>query len=874
MDVAERRRPLTRIGPAVPRRLLVALGTALSLFTLFVWLCLLYGWEAWGNLSPWLVTDEFERALLSRSVAMTGHAALRTVPHPFDSLYVYLIAPAWWIHDTTRAYGAAKAIGVATMTCVVFPTYGLARMYVPKRWALFAAAGTAMIPAFAYASMLLEEPLAYFWAGLCFYLVAKALVSPRMRWIVPAALACFVAPYVRDQLAVLIPGAAIAAFAFWFTGDGGRRVRRNWKAWHWLGFAALCVGLAALVQYYASHHSDAWSLATSQLKHRMFSYGLWAVGALTIGIGVFPSIAALAALVRPKDEPPSRERRAYVSLLLPMIATFGFYTAVKAAYVSRQGLTFLNERNVVYLSPLLFVGTAIVLARRRVRLWAVLVATAAVLYLVTTTPYKMEYHFFFDAPGLSILQSLNRVFALTPHGAAVLLVVVTLASCAVLASLRYLPGTAAALVAVAAAGFVLGWNAYGEITAARASHEYANSLIRNMPRPLNWIDRAVPRDAKVAYLGQSVDTSDPNGVLQLEFWNRTLQHVWSTDGTAPGPGPNITTQVVSRNGLLRPGQDLKYIVSDYGISLAGHVLARKIHYGGGAPLPWTLYELTPPVRLRQTVEGMYTDGWGKPDTAMNEFSIPGNRPSYLVVGVSRAGGGKTVPATVRLRVGRLQLGYGAPSGANGLQPVLNAQDVLFTRTLHVRRNLDHVFVFRAPKPPFRVETNVTPFSPHDVDPRSGDRRTLGAQLDYRVVPIVPGAQPGRPPDLAGVDPDGWMGSDATYTQWSAPFDQGGYARVTVSRQPWGGPDVPGHVTMTVSTVEYDKHLNLVERRVFSRRAWTVHSKEQRTFLLPTPAPPFRVHVHVTPTFVPHRLDPRVADTRHLGAKILFGFKTL
>ena len=142
-------------APAARSRLRAGLGAALPIVTVFFWLCLLYGSEAWGNVTPWLNSDEYERAALSRAVASTGHEAWRTVPYGFDSLYVYLIAPAWWLHDTTRAYGVAKAIGVVSMTAVVFPTYLLARMIVSRGWALFAAAGSAMIPALAYSSMLL-----------------------------------------------------------------------------------------------------------------------------------------------------------------------------------------------------------------------------------------------------------------------------------------------------------------------------------------------------------------------------------------------------------------------------------------------------------------------------------------------------------------------------------------------------------------------------------------------------------------------------------------------------------------------------------------------------------------------------------------------
>ncbi len=112
----------------------------------------------------------------------------------------------------------AKAIGVVTMASVVFPTYLLARTLVSRRWALFAAAGAATIPALAYSSMLLEEPLAYPWAALCFFLLAKALATRRPAWIVGAALACLVAPWVRGQLAVIIGGAVLATAAFWFVG--------------------------------------------------------------------------------------------------------------------------------------------------------------------------------------------------------------------------------------------------------------------------------------------------------------------------------------------------------------------------------------------------------------------------------------------------------------------------------------------------------------------------------------------------------------------------------------------------------------------------------------------------------------------------------
>jgi hypothetical protein len=713
-------------APAVRSRLRARLDAALPIVTIFFWLCLLYGWEAWGNPTPWLNSDEYERAQLSRAVASTGHEAWRTVPYAFDSLYAYMVAPAWWLHDIGRAYGVAKAIGVASMTAVVFPTYLLARMTVSRGWAMFAAAGAAMIPALAYSSMLLLEPVAYPWAALCFYLVAKALVTRRPAWVAAAVVASLIAPLVRSQLLVLIVGAVAAAAIFWFTGEGGRRLRRNWSRWHWTGFIVLAVCIATVLDLVVAHYSRVWSVATEHYPGHMLTYGLRSAGALTIGVGILPVIAGLAALVSPRGRPHSRERRAFTSLAAAMFVSFGLYAAAKAVYVSTTFfLTEFVERNLIYLAPLLFVGTAVVLDRRRLSLPALFVATVLVLYLVTTTPYHMDIAVFFDAPGLAVLPGLHRAFGLPSAGAKPLLIALTLASTALLLFLRFASPRAAATIAVMTAAFVLSWNAFGEISFARSAHQAASSLLVNMPRPLDWVDRAVPDGAQVYYIGQSTD--DAGDLLQLEFWNRSLQHVWSTDGTAPVPGPTLVPRLVSTDGRLEPAAGAEYVVADPGVTPVGRVLKRKIHRGARGARTWTLVRITPPLRLRQSIEGVYPDGWGKPLTALDQYSRAHAAASTVRVHVFRTGAARRYPATVRMRIGSLAL-------TAALQPTIGR--VLATRTLRVRNDLDHEFVFDAPPPPFRVETSVTPF-PHERDPRIGDPRDVGANIEYTVTPRAP-----------------------------------------------------------------------------------------------------------------------------------------
>ena len=230
-----------------------------------------------------------------------------------------------------------------------------------------------------------------------------------------------------------------------------------------------------------------------------------------------------------------------------------------------------------------------------------------------------------------------------------------------------------------------------------------------------------------------------------------------------------------------------------------------------------------------------------------------------------------MPANVRVRVGTVRLDA-TSFGFNS--PLIDK--VLIVKRLYVKRDLNKQFVIPAPRAPFRTDVKVWPlFSPHDLNPANGDLRDLGAQVSYKFVPRDPPPVPGKPNDVTGIFGDGWISSDATYTQWSTPFEQGGTMNVAISRQSWGGPNIPGHVRVTIGPVGnrfVDGGLVFGMTKATAVRTWTVNSKTDRTLSLPTPPPPFLVKVHIDPTFVPAKLDPRVQDTRRLGAQVQFAFK--
>lgn len=736
---------------ASPPGLLDRVYRAIPLAVAFLWLVVLYGWQTRGHVTPWLFTDELKLAQISRSIEETGHAASRGHPTGFQTLYAYVLAPFWKIHDVATAYAAIKYAGVIIMTSAIFPVYFLARMVVSRGWALFAAVGAVATPALAYAPFLVEEPAAYPWSALCLFLIAKALATRTRWWIVGAGVATLIAPAVRGELAVLIPAYVLAALFLVWTSERGKRFRRTWSTWDWVGAVVLGIGGIILFSAVVGAHSTTWYIATGFYRHRTIVYGLWAAGAFAIGLGLLP-VVALAALARPKGEAWTRELKAIVALTGAAVIAFGLYTATKAAYLSTVFSTTVVERNLIYLTPLVFVATALALAKPGLRWWAVAATGGFVLYVILTTPYNLDLWPYSDALGFSIVQMANRDLAFDDRDVTWLLVVVLIVSVALLAAPRFVRHRRLGLaLGAVAAVLVVSWNLAGEISASNGTNTFSQTLKANFPSPPNWLDKRTGGKPTI-YLGQRI--TDPQGIWLMEFWNRSLRYVWSLDATAPGPGlfpPGFLTPDAGPDGRLTgrsiptgapPGVD--YIVADEGIEVAGKQIVRPtirhvitedqfgfpIHKVVVQQAPWRLLRISRPLRLRSTPIGVEPDGWitappGAPRdapafSAYNQFSTPGNRPGYIRIVVSRAAwNGKDKPGKVRIKVGTLVRG-------KDKQPALGR--VLHTLRWVVHSNKTRVFYVPA-TPPTRVEVTVSPtFSPHDYG--ASDPRRLGAQVSY------------------------------------------------------------------------------------------------------------------------------------------------
>src|SRR5207237_3626070 len=89
---------------------------AAPLLSVFFWLCIVYAVEAWAHATPWVFSDELELTKLARSIAATGHPARRGMPYGLHTLWTYLTAPAWRIHDVQHADHTINYLGAVVMT--------------------------------------------------------------------------------------------------------------------------------------------------------------------------------------------------------------------------------------------------------------------------------------------------------------------------------------------------------------------------------------------------------------------------------------------------------------------------------------------------------------------------------------------------------------------------------------------------------------------------------------------------------------------------------------------------------------------------------------------------------------------------------------
>ncbi|MEI8105413.1 MAG: hypothetical protein WCH31_06195 [Actinomycetes bacterium] len=675
---------------------------AIPVLTIGLCVLVFYGIEAYLRKTPWVFSDEVEWTQISRAIESTGHAARRGDPIYFKTVYVFLLAPFWSIDSTTTAYAAIKYMNVVVMTLAAVPTYLLARMLLTRRTAAVVAVLSVSFPGMAYVTTIIPDPLAYTWCALCTWLIVRALASRRRRDIAIAVVGALGAVLVRqDRLSTISIAFAIAAFGLWLTGPRGRHLRRNWTCSDTLGAVVLGAGAFFLFNRVVLQHVSIWQTSTQHYKDRMIDLGFRAGLSFVIGLGVLPAIGGFTALRLPerRSDPVYRAFAAYAAATIFCMSLF---TAVKAAYLSTVFSTLWEERNLIYLVPIMLIGTGLVFESKRLD-WRVLAgSTALVLYIICFKQFQLSDPYF-EAPGFGIAVVANESFGWTVSDLRIALVIVTGLSLAIVALRRH------RAVAVIAAVVGIAWMLTSEIKMTEGLNSYSTEFVANSPKPLDWVDRAT-HGATTTYLGQAV--LDMNGVWLTEFWNRSIKHVGSLDGTAGGPGPTVTPNILSPDGLMSGLDDSQYVLADNGVALQARVVARRKHY--------VLYARTGPWRLRDELQQVYSDGWVSGWSTYTYFAA--GQHGDLRITLSRLGySGDAPEGKAVITVGQVVLDRNE-------QPSIGRVEAKVTTT--VENGKQHVVSIPVAHTPVRVVLRISPTFHASVS----DPRDLGAQVGFRFVP--------------------------------------------------------------------------------------------------------------------------------------------
>jgi hypothetical protein len=666
-------------------------------------------WLAARRSTPTIFTDEVEWAQLSRAIAATGHGAQRGEATSFRSFYAYLIAPGWWLHSTASAYTAIKYLNTTVMATAAVPVYLLARQLVSVRAACIAAVGALCTSAFFYAPLLLPEVLAYPTFCLCAYASVRALSGGGRRWTATAIVLSIVGIGVRRELMCAGVALALAAAMLWLTGPRSRRLRTGWSRWDYVGATTLGIGALIVLNALLGPHSQEWSTVTSSYRGRLWHLSFAAASALTIGLAVLPVIAGLASLWIPERRHDPRWR-AFAAFFAASIVAFGTYTGIKAAYLSTVFGTYTEERNLIYLGPLVLVGAVTYFSARRPSFAALVTATAVVTFLTIHYGYQLGYPYF-EAPGYGIAAMANRSFHWDQSTIRIGFWV-TLAVSFGICLIPFLRGFRLRAVALGAAAIGAAvWMLAATVTSSRGSEAGAHAFVSHLPTPLNWIDVGTG-GAGATYLGQQIGVDD--GLWLTEFWNRSIKNVWTLDGSAPGPGPTLTPDLSSPHGTLLPDPGLDYVVTDNGVQVVG----RLIQTEGSL----SLVRVAHPWRLRETYYGRSSDGWIGNDGTYAYFgpAVPGT----LKVDVSRAGFcPKAPPTPVTVRVGPVAL------NAQRAATVARATTVRH----FLLRSCSHIPLELHVTPPVAVTVhvaNLVRLSDYGIS----DSRTVGAQIGGSFTP--------------------------------------------------------------------------------------------------------------------------------------------
>ncbi len=577
---------------------------------------------AWLRSTPALFPDEYIYASIGRSLAESGHPAIRGGSAHFPALLQPIVtAPAWLIGDVGLAFRVVQSLGVLAMSLAAIPVYVLARrLGLSTRIGLALAALAVLVPDFVYASFVASEPFAYplFLAAIA--AAATALSRPTRRAQLAFVGFAGLATLARAQFAVL----PIVFFAAVFVqGMMERRLRPAareqalpFALFLLPGAALLAAGPARVLGYYH---------AVLNLHLHPVSLVRWVgwdamVLAYASGWIVVPgALLGLWVVLRRPGSALERSFAVLVGLLVvALVLEAGLLQANAANSADVSGPNEVKERYIFYLVPLIGLCFALYAKRGWPARVSHLVLAAALVILSVRVPLSG----FAVASTLDASPILYGVYWLSGElgqsSSASLVVAAAaalLSAAAVVGSRRPRLGTPLALTlalfatAAASAGAVV----FDVTNTSATKRAY-------LPADPSFVDHSGLRH--VALL-QSFGGGQASSLQQL-FWNRSIDRLLlMPDAHAIDAFRSERVRVGGDGTLLVRGKPLRGPVLVDG--LGSFVRLRAAYPVARGPIS-TLWLPAGRAQLSMYAPGSYHDGWLAGTGAVYVWAEAAGRP--------------------------------------------------------------------------------------------------------------------------------------------------------------------------------------------------------------------------------------------------------
>jgi glycosyltransferase involved in cell wall biosynthesis len=649
--------------------------------------------------APWIMVDELIYSELAKSFAAGGHFLVRGHhTGAYGIVYPILIAPAWRLFSSVPdAYAAAKTIDAIVMSLTAIPAYFLARRVVPARASLVAAALAVAVPSMAYTGTLMTENAFYplfVTTALAFVMTLERPTLARYAFLLVSFLLTFLT---RTQAVAVIPALATAPLLLaWFDRRPLRIAVREFKfLYAGLGAAVvlvLAVQLArgkspygVLGQYGATGHAHYHA-------NDVLRWLLYHVAELDLYLGVIPfaALLLLLAIARSLDRP----LRVFVAAAVPLTFWLALEVAAFASVLSLR----VEERNLFYVAPLFLIALLAWIERGLPRATS---AVAICAVIAAALPGALPYHKLIATSAESDTLALLPLWWLQEGITSISTIPVIVVAAAALLGVAFL--TLPSRYAYALPVIVLAWFVFTTERVEFFDHGFAKASVGALfqgqtTKHRDWVDRAVGRNADVAFLYSGIEpTQQPLTLWENEFFNRSIGPVYDLRGRSMGGLPE--TKVERRAGVLTLADghavSHRYVLTDTPVPLVGTPVARDVVRG------MVLLRTGGPLRLYR-VTGLYPrDTWSGRRVVFTEPRCDGGS---VTVGLASDPNLFHRPQTVTAGSARVTF---APAEAARL-----------TVPLH-----------RRPDGTCRVVFRVSPTAvPAHVVPGSRDTRVLGAHF--------------------------------------------------------------------------------------------------------------------------------------------------